>query len=147
LTKADGRITKQFEGGSIKCGNYWEAQKYGPVRVDQVSQSGGEDKGHQASTGFDFGMAAATPETKGAPASHIKRVFRVTNDDHPEAEARTIVQIQCVSWPDFDVPESADVLLNLIREVDTAFAEIFGAAQNLDRQEEPPVLVHCKSWA
>lgn len=138
------RITKQFEGGSIKCGNYWEAKQYGPLHVTQISQTGGDDKTHSASTGFDFGMAASTPVTKEAAVSHIKRVFKVTNDDHPEAKPREIVQIQCVSWPDFDVPESADVLLSLIRDVDAAFCDMYGSAQNQDRQEEPPVLVHCE---
>jgi len=137
------RITKQFEGGSIKCGNYWEDKQYGPLRVHQVSHSGGEDKGQTATTGFDFGMAASTPKTKDTEqAAHIKRVFEVSNDDHPEAAPRKITQIQCVSWPDFDVPESADVLLDLIRDVDEAFVDVYGSGK--DRQEEPPVLVHCK---
>lgn len=116
------------------------------MRVSQISQTGGDDKTQTATTGFDFGMAASTPKNADTEqASHIKRVFEVTNDDHPEASPRKIVQIQCVSWPDFDVPESADVLLDLIRDVDEAFGEIFGTAKNLDRQEEPPVLVHCSA--
>jgi protein tyrosine phosphatase len=139
------RITKQFEGGSIKCGNYWEESKYGPIRINQISQTGGDDQTQTATTGFDFGMAASTPKTADTEqASHIKRVFEVTHDNHPEASPRKIVQIQCVSWPDFDVPESADVLLDLIRDVDEAFGEIYGTVKNLDRQEEPPVLVHCE---
>jgi hypothetical protein len=140
------RITKQFEGGSIKCGNYWEDKKYGPIRVHQVSQTGGEDKTQTANTGFDFGMAATTPKsTETERPAHIQRVFEVTNDDHPESAPRKIIQIQCVSWPDFDVPESADVLLDLIRDVDHAFVDVYGSARNAQREDEPPVLVHCES--
>jgi protein tyrosine phosphatase len=140
------RITKQFEGGSVKCGNYWEDKRYGPIRVHQVSQTGGEDKGQTANAGFDFGMAAATPQTTDTEkAVHIKRVFEVTNKDHPEAAPRKVTQIQCVSWPDFDVPESADVLLDLISDVDEAFKDIYGSSRNSERQDEPPILVHCKS--
>ena len=140
------RITKQFEGGSVKCGNYWEDKKYGPIRVQQVSQTGGEDKGQTANAGFDFGMAASTPQTTDTEkAVHIKRTFEVTNDDHPESAPRKITQIQCVSWPDFDVPESADVLLDLISDVDEAFKDIYGSSRNTERQDEPPILVHCES--
>lgn len=142
------RITKQFEGGSIKCGNYWEGLQYGPVRLQLVSQTGGEDKAYKPTTGFDFGMAASTtPRDEGGepdkPVSHIKRVFHVTHKDYPDAKPREVVQIQCVSWPDFDVPHSADVLLSLIRQVDASFCDMFGSASNLDRQQVPPVLVHC----
>jgi len=91
-------------------------------------------------------MATATPKSKDTEkAAHIKRVFEVTNDDHPESAPRKITQIQCVSWPDFDVPESADVLLDLIADVDEAFKDIYGASRNADRQDQPPILVHCKS--
>lgn len=115
------------------------------MRLKLVSQTGGEDQKHEATTGFDFGTAASTPrEQADKPVSNIKRVFRVTHDGHPDAAPREVVQIQCVSWPDFNVPESADVLLSLIREVDAAFCHLFGAVQNLDRQNEPPVLVHCE---
>jgi len=90
-------------------------------------------------------MAAATPKSKDTEqAAHIKRTFEVTNDDHPESAPRKITQIQCVSWPDFDVPESADVLLDLISDVDQAFKDIYGSSRNTERQDEPPILVHCE---
>lgn len=90
-------------------------------------------------------MATAPQGNDTEQAAHIKRVFEVTNDDHPEAAPRKITQIQCVSWPDFDVPESADVLLDLIGDVDEAFKDIYGSSRNAERQDEPPILVHCES--
>lgn len=138
------RLTKQFEGGSIKCGNYWEDKQYGPVHLKLVSQTGGDDK-VAAPTGFDFGFSDKTPSgNSGEAASHIKRTFHVTHDNHPEATPREIVQIQCVSWPDFDVPEEADVLLSLIRQVDEEYSKAHAVALDSNRQQDPPVLVHCE---
>lgn len=138
-------MTKQFEGGSIKCGNYWEDQRYGPVHLKLVSQTGGDDQRYTAPSGFDFGFADKTPtEQPEKAATHIKRTFQVTHDNHPEATPRQIVQIQCVSWPDFDVPESADVLLSLLRQVDEEYSKAHGVAPDSNRQQNPPVLVHCE---
>ena len=137
-------LTKQFEGGLIKCGNYWDQEQYGPLRVQLVAQTGGEDRKPDSSTGFDFGMSFKSPGTGDAPPpQNIRRTFMLTRADHPEMPARKIVQIQCTAWPDFDVPDSPDILVDLIRDVDEASNE--SAPPNAeDRADYPPVLVHCK---
>ncbi|WWC69963.1 uncharacterized protein I206_103907 [Kwoniella pini CBS 10737] len=141
-------ITKQFEGGLIKCGNYWESSTYGNLKLQMISQSGGEDHAYQApTTGFDFGSAAVTPQSSSFPTGkekNIKRVFRLSNLEQPTEPPRTIIQVQCIGWPDFDVPETPDTLLNLIKDVDLAVEESDSTGR-ADRSDRPPVLVHCSA--
>lgn len=143
-------ITKQFEGGLLKCGNYWQEDEHGHLRVQLISQAGDDNEkpATAATTGFDFGVAAASPRpAAGHDEGTIKRIFKLTNLDLPDTPSRLITQIQCVSWPDFDVPDSPVTLLNLIKEVDTAMNEMHGfeGAQTQEHEEMPPVLVHCSA--
>lgn len=115
-----------------------------------VEQSGGEDVAERASTGFDFGMSTGGSQpAEGAPASSrgvIRRVFELSRTDAPEAGTRKITQLQCVSWPDFDVPASPGILLSLIKDADAAMdAAIKEAHLPTDNGDQPPVLVHCES--
>jgi protein-tyrosine phosphatase len=155
-------LTKQYEGGMIKCGNYWQDEHYGPLHVLLDSQTGGEDAAHPSQvSGFDFGMARAAdkPKSHESSANHesvnIRREFILSNDDDKHAGSRRVVQIQCVNWPDFDVPESPEVLLGVIKDVDQAVDEVVpphrrGSVQGIkdkdgDRCEQSPVLVHCSA--
>lgn len=134
------RLTKQFEGGAIKCGSYWTDGAYGPLHLQLLSTAGGEDAPEKTVSGFDFHVGSDKPAT-GTP--NIHRVFLLSHDEHPELPPRKITQIQCVSWPDFDVPEDPHTLLGLVKEVDQASEEM--AADADDQGAKPPVLVHCKS--
>lgn len=87
-------------------------------------------------------MGSDKPAT-GTP--NIHRVFLLSHEEHPELPPRKITQIQCVSWPDFDVPEDPHTLLGLVKEVDHASDEM--AADADDQGLKPPVLVHCKLHA
>jgi protein tyrosine phosphatase len=143
-------LTKQFEGGLLKCGNYWKDGEYGALRLKIISQAGGEDAVQQGSTGFDF-RVATSPEVGNvvseAHIPNITRVFELTHTGHPSAAPRRITQIQCISWPDFDVPEQPDTLLNLIKEVDEAMDSVpTTRTSEDDRQSMPPLLVHCGSF-
>lgn len=137
----------------MKCGNYWQDQNYGALRLHLESQVGGEDAGQPAqTTGFDFGMpsqpspsANPQPGQDGQPYN-IRRDFYLSHSDHPNDPPRKIVQLQCVTWPDFDVPESPDVLLALIKDVDEALREVSPECRNGGKeQDKQPVLVHCSA--
>jgi hypothetical protein len=108
-----------------------------------VSQSGGEDEAQAApTTGFDFGAAAAEPSQ---PGGNIHRTFELWHNAFPGQPPRVVTQIQCVDWPDFDVPESPEILLNLMKEVDSAVATTGLTGCGEDRCDFPPVLVHCSA--
>jgi protein-tyrosine phosphatase len=117
--------------------------QYGDLRLQFVSQTGGDDKALGASAGFDFGVAALAPQAESdRPQTNIKRTFKLWHKDSP-ANVRTVSQIQCVAWPDFDVPESPEILLRLMCDVDEAVEELCGGG--VDRCSIPPVLVHCSA--
>ncbi|EIW70551.1 hypothetical protein M231_07763 [Tremella mesenterica] len=144
-------ITKQYEGGLMKCGNYWNSENCGQFQVQLISQKGDDDAQpeERSKTGFDFGAAAVTPKGVNTPQENIKRVFQLTHTGLPGKPIRTVTQIQCVSWPDFDVPQSADTLLRLIKDVDEA---VLGHCKQVEKEDDPlgrvnqpPVLVHCSA--
>lgn len=141
-------MTKQYEGGLLKCGDYWSEGTYGALKLEQVSVTGVEEEKPDASTstGFDFGFAQPKTESKTAESGNIKRTFLLRHMDQPSQKPRKVVQIQCVAWPDFDVPESPECLLRLIRDVDETVDEIHGTGSRSDqsRADLPPVLVHCE---
>jgi hypothetical protein len=134
------RLTKQYEAGSIKCGSYWTDGAYGPLHLQLLSTAGGEDAPEKAVSGFDFHVGTDKPAT-GTP--NIHRTFLLSHAEHPDSPPRKITQIQCVTWPDFDVPEDPHTLLGLVKEVDQASEEMAADADE-DQSHRPPVLVHCK---
>lgn len=93
-------------------------------------------------TGFDFGAAVPEAKSVGEDDNNIKRVFNLWHKSAPEKQ-RKVTHIQCVSWPDFDVPETPEVLLNLMRDVDAAVEHSAGCGE--DHTKAPPVLVHCSA--
>lgn len=138
-------LTKQYEGGLIKCGQYWKETQYGDIHLRLDVQTGGEDKAHDATTGFDFGPPAASHSAEEGESVSIKRVFTVWHGKHPEVPPRRVTQILCVNWPDFDVPDAPEILLDLMHDVDKAVEETGLNGCHGDRCEFPPVLVHCSA--
>jgi protein tyrosine phosphatase len=143
------RLTKQYEGGLVKCGNYWDHGQYGSLKLELVSQSGGEDlkpSSHEPS-GFDFGAAVSSGNTepevsKGGGTINIKRQFLLSRSDQSSIPPKKIIQIQCTAWPDFDVPESPEVLCTLINDVDQASKDTQDS-DTRSKADVSPVLVHC----
>jgi len=133
------RLTKQFEGGACKCGAYWTGGQYGPFHLEHVSTEGGEDAAEKDVSGFNFHVGKSGPS---AEAPNIKRTFLLSHTGHPDEKPRKIVQLQCVAWPDFDVPEDPRLLLGLVKEVDKAALEI--PEEKDDQSRKAPVLVHCE---
>ena len=129
----------------IKCGNYWADQTYGSLQVHLVSQTGGEDERPAEVSGFNFfpaekNFAKASRRGSDAEVENIHRTFTLSNKS---GEFRKVVQVQCTWWPDFDVPESPDVLLDLLRDVSIATNEVCDSG--MTEANRPPILVHCRS--
>lgn len=133
------RLTKQFEGGACKCGAYWTAGQYGPFRLEHVSTEGGEDTAEKDVSGFNFHVGGNNGPSSDAP--NIKRTFLLSHTQYPDEKPRKVTQLQCVAWPDFDVPEDPRLLLGLVKEVDKAAVDL---PDEEDQSRKAPVLVHCK---
>ncbi len=133
-------LTKQFEGGSIKCGKYWLDGTYGPLTLELISMEGEQPSATPAVVGFDFQTASPSQDDDVPP---IKRHFFLSHADHPQAGKRRITQVQSLSWPDFDVPSDPRTVLHLLKDVDTATEEL-AVYNSQDSPLKPPVLVHCE---
>lgn len=134
-------LTKQFEGGACKCGAYWTAGQYGPFYLEHVSTEGGEDTAEKDVSGFNFHVGGNSGPSSEAP--NIKRTFLLSHSEHPEEKPRKVIQLQCVAWPDFDVPEDPRLLLGLVKEVDKAAVDV--PDEKDDQSRKAPVLVHCSA--
>lgn len=157
-------LTKQHEGGQVKCGDYWSDSTFGPLKLHPLGVEGPEEPAEEGGGGFSFFApppAASTSSLSGSgPSSRsssfssasapprpplIKRTFHLTHIDFPNEPPRLITQLQYVSWPDFDIPDSPSDLLSIIHQVndlnDTAAAE----AANAETAPPGPTVVHCSA--
>lgn len=165
LLSSSYRLTKQHEGGQIKCSDYWSDGIFGPMRLHHVATEGGEDQPPSLSDGGGFFFPNPSPSScsstsSSAPGSSssggsnssppvprptIKRTFELSHVDYPHETPRLITQIQYVSWPDFDIPETPEDLLNLIQEVNSIDEAACDQARATGEPEPGPIVVHCSA--
>src|SRR5260221_1558734 len=149
-------LTRQKEGPSVKCGNYWCDRDFGPLKLKVLREEGPVDvdaPGQNDDSGtFDFGTFDK-PE-KNEEESIIRRVFELTNSSYPDSPPRRVTQLQYIGWPDLNVPTSPKHLLELIKELNELRVpekEHSIRTRNIrqwDGRSRPsfgPVLVHCSA--
>ncbi|KAJ6501466.1 hypothetical protein C8R47DRAFT_970018 [Mycena vitilis] len=138
-------LTREIEGAMVKCGLYWRAGVYGPLRVELLGCAAD-------------GCTGVSPTQ---PARQlIKRTLRLTHAAHPSAPPRRVVQLQYLGWPDMNVPEDARGVLGLVWEVGKVVDELgVGAAAESEVDNTTgvlrralragdaaaPVLLHCSA--
>lgn len=125
-------LTREVEGSTVKCGNYWSGEEFGPLRLKLLEVSGAieeyEKSDHRAPGDPFF---PAVPKTPTAPpesssgygdnSSHqstVKRVLELSHTSFPHLPSRRIVQFQYLDWPDLNVPNDTRGVLELIGEVE-----------------------------
>ncbi|KAL5495762.1 PTP2 [Sanghuangporus weigelae] len=138
-------LTKEYEGGSIKCGKYWSDGQYGPLRLKCISVSGATDIENSEGGGEFF--SAPHKDASGFVAAEdkennltIRRTFELSHVDHPELPPRNITQLQYLGWPDMDVPVNPRSLLRLLFEVDEMTDRDI-----LTSGKPSPILLHCSA--
>ncbi|KAI0063162.1 hypothetical protein BV25DRAFT_451974 [Artomyces pyxidatus] len=113
-------LTREVEGATIKCGNYWSGEAFGPLRLKLVDVSGAVEQGAQGDAvqprGSFFPIMSKPPE--GADVDTIRRVLELTHTGYPHLPPRRVVQLQYLEWPDLNVPDDPRGVLKLIREVE-----------------------------
>jgi tyrosine-protein phosphatase 2/3 len=130
-------LTREVEGQTIKCGNYWSGEKFGPLRLKVLEISGAVEE-YEKSDRRVFGdpffpsvpktsvpkTPTAPPESSsgngdsGSPQSTVKRVLELSHTSFPHLPSRRIVQFQYLDWPDLNVPNDTRGVLELIQEVE-----------------------------
>ena len=127
-------LTREIEGSSVKCGKYWEEGTYGTLRLKLVetNDTPERERARQQSEigGGFFSQHIPKPKPKrrskgkdveaDQDQSTIKRVFELTNVAYPHASPRIVTQFQYLEWPDLNVPDDPQGVLNLMRQVEDA---------------------------
>ena len=127
-------LTREIEGSMVKCGTYWAGTAFGPLRLRLMSTSGQSPPGNgdnssgyfppQISRPNSFDPGLLNDGTKpGRQPTTIKRIFELTHGDYPHAKPRRVVHLQFLEWPDMNVPDDPQGVLELIGEVDKAVEE------------------------
>ena len=126
-------LTREVEGQTVKCGNYWSGEKFGPLRLKVLEISGAVeeyDKSDRRVPGDPFFPSVpktptAPPESSSgnnggnsSPQSTVKRVLELSHSNFPHLSSRRIVQFQYLDWPDLNVPSDTLGVLELIQEVE-----------------------------
>jgi hypothetical protein len=90
-------LTREVEGSTIKCGNYWSDEKFGPLRLKLLEVTGAMDeyeKSDRRVPGDPFfpyvsKTPMAHPETgsgngeSSSPPSTVKRVLELSHTGFP----------------------------------------------------------------
>jgi protein tyrosine phosphatase len=125
-------LTREVEGSTVKCGNYWSGEKFGPLRLKLLEVSGAieeyEKSDHRAPGDPFFPSVPKTPTAppessfgngdSSSPQSSVKRVLELSHTSFPHLPSRRIVQFQYLDWPDLNVPSDTRGVLELIGEVE-----------------------------
>jgi protein tyrosine phosphatase len=125
-------LTREVEGSTVKCGNYWSGEKFGPLRLKLLEVSGAieeyEKSDHRVPGDPFFPSVLKTPTAppesssgngdSSSPQSTVKRVLELSHTSFPHLPSRRIVQFQYLDWPDLNVPSDTRGVLELIGEVE-----------------------------
>src|SRR6266404_3592201 len=101
-------LTREVEGSTIKCGNYWSGEKFGPLRLKLLEVGGAMEEYEKSDLRvpgdpfFPFvpKTPTAPPETSSgngdssSPKSTVKRVLELSHTGFPHLSSRRIVQFQ-----------------------------------------------------
>jgi protein tyrosine phosphatase len=137
-----------LEGGREKCCHYFGAGTYGHMKVDRPKDSPTRaPSGPTVLDGFfstrDVSATSPVAAAATSPQSSVQcRTLFVSDTDQPDKRPHQVQHIQYAAWPDFDVPPSADEVLDLI-ELANRENERMATANGLN--EVPPILVHCSA--
>ncbi|KAL0945538.1 hypothetical protein HGRIS_014700 [Hohenbuehelia grisea] len=125
-------LTRQIEGAMVKCGAYWVDERFGPLRLKMLEESGEEiaDAVPSRLNPFEATMASqqdtSTSNKSSESPTHssmIRRVFELSHARYPSAGKRRIIQLQYLGWPDMNVPDDPRGVLSLVWEVQRAVEE------------------------
>ncbi|KAH7883981.1 hypothetical protein F5I97DRAFT_1813161 [Phlebopus sp. FC_14] len=127
-------LTREVENAMVKCGSYWTDTHFGPLRLELLSTSAsasplsataGLSLTDPSRQGFFFSLRE--PPTKNSagkdPPTTITRTFALSHTSYPGVPPRTVTHLQFLDWPDMNVPDDPNGVLDLVARVERAVAE------------------------
>ena len=150
-------LTKEEEGGRVKCHRYWaEGQDevtFGHFRLKSIARRALDKDGQSCTYSYSNkenglgggGFFADTLSSNLTHRSIIERTFLLEHlaEDLPP---RKVIQLQYTGWPDYDIPDVPADMLRLHALTHQAHQEI-KERSNLPNgtQESTTTLVHCSA--
>jgi protein tyrosine phosphatase len=118
---------------TVRCIQMWKLKPQ-----NETSKDGNDEKDNKVSTKSreDSEDYIPTPSSSSRSDSDENDIKDSEEEAIPDEgiEIRRVVQLHCTKWPDFGVPDSAEVLKDLIQEVDIRKQEV-----------DKPIVVHCSA--
>ena len=125
-------LTREVEGSTTKCGNYWTGENFGPLRLKLLEVSGAiaeYEKLDRRSPGDTFFSSVskapvAPSETDSSygdgrcPPSTVKCILELSHTSFPDLGPRLILQFQYLDWPDLNIPTDTLGALELVQAVE-----------------------------
>ncbi|KAF2425322.1 phosphotyrosine-specific Ptp2-like protein [Tothia fuscella] len=160
-------LTAESEGGQQKAHNYWSERRYGPFRVEFLSERRASlepsriHQHHDARPSMGRRRSTNPQQGRPQPAQHNSsesgspnsdrpyvtvRRFTLSHSEEPFARMREITQLQYSDWPDFGAPAHPAHLLGLVEQCDAVVRS--NGSYSGSRPESPdsrPIIVHCSA--
>jgi len=125
-------LTREVEGSTVKCGNYWSGEKFGPLRLKLLEVDGAIEEYEKSDRRVpddcffpSVSQDPTVPPESGSgyhdgscPQSTVKRILELSHTNFSHLPPRRIVQFQYLDWPDLNVPGDTRGVLELIRAVE-----------------------------
>jgi protein tyrosine phosphatase len=134
IVKITSEKTKE-DTVTVRCIQMWKLKPQ-----NETSKDGNDEKDNKVSSksrGEDSEDYIPTPSSSSKSDSDDENDIKDSEEEAIPDEAieiRRVVQLHCTKWPDFGVPDSAEVLKDLIKEVDIR-----------KQQVDKPIVVHCSA--
>jgi len=111
---------------TIRCFEIWKNVPTNPMSAKDITRSKDTE---------DLDDCMPTPsDTEGSEDENSNVSEEELIPDESNSEVRKVTQLHCTKWPDFGIPDSAEVMKDLITEVDIR-----------KRGVDKPIVVHCSA--
>lgn len=153
-------LTAEKEGGQVKAHNYWNDQRYGPFKVNHMSEYKASldpakiyrhrrraSKNLSSGDREPFVVRQDSKESIAGDQPYVTvRRLTLSHEGHPFERMREVVQMQYSSWPDFGAPAHPSHLLGLVEQCDMIVQSMNGSKYgDTEPNHSRPVLVHCSA--
>jgi protein tyrosine phosphatase len=129
------KTKKQQNTVTVRCFQMWKIKPQNETSKDGKDDEKDNNKVSSKSR-EDSEDYIPTPSSSSSDSDDENDIKDSDEETIPEEgiEIRRVVQLHCTKWPDFGVPDSAEVLKDLIKEVDIRKQEV-----------DKPIVVHCSA--